>query len=262
MPTFDTVEKYWHPKDAKKKKNKRVVSELGLMQNCLSENAYFAHEEGVLISMLCDLDRPEFRQKAAETIIKIRGLRQEGAQVRNFAPPEVNWETATSYDKFISDADFEDPQHLNEPPLTMRWSDQEVWEVAEDPSLFTLRHVPVHSTAVEREIGLGTQLAANYQVGDGDEGERFEQEMANMKFSHQTVREFKSKQDYRPHLPPPSMPPPRQAFPGRPHLLVLHDPREQLLPSIWEGLKRTKRNVSCRGGTVLGQGLYRLGCWS
>ena len=83
---FDTVEKYWHPKDARKK-NKRVVSELGLMQNCLSENAYFAHEEGVLISMLCDQDRPDFRQKAAETIIKIRGLRQEGAGLRSFAPP-------------------------------------------------------------------------------------------------------------------------------------------------------------------------------
>ena len=70
--------------------------------------------------MLCSPDRPDFRQKAAETIIKIRGLRQEGAGLRIFAPPEVNWETATSYDKFISEADFEDPQNLNEPPVTMR----------------------------------------------------------------------------------------------------------------------------------------------
>ena len=84
---FDAAEKYWHPKDARKKKNRRGVSELGLMQNCLSENAYFAHKEGVLISMLCSPDRPDFRQKAAETIIKIRGLRQEGAGLRSFAPP-------------------------------------------------------------------------------------------------------------------------------------------------------------------------------
>ena len=40
---FDTVEKYWHPDDAKKKE-RRVVSELGLMQLCLSDNAYFAHK--------------------------------------------------------------------------------------------------------------------------------------------------------------------------------------------------------------------------
>ena len=59
----------------------------------------------------------------------------------------------------------------------MRWSDQEVWDVAEDPTRFKLWHVPVHSTAVEHQIGLGTQLASNYPVGDGDEGERFEQEM-------------------------------------------------------------------------------------
>ena len=64
---------------------------------------------------------------------------------------------------------------MNEPPVTMRWSDQEVWDVAEDPTRFKLWHVLVHSTAVERQIGLGTQLASNYPVGDGDEGERFEQ---------------------------------------------------------------------------------------
>ena len=73
------------------------------------------------------------------------------------------------------EADFEISQNLNEPPVTMRWSDQEVWDVAEDPTCFKLWHVRVHSTAVERQIGLGTQLASNYPVGDGDEGERFEQ---------------------------------------------------------------------------------------
>ena len=111
------------------------------------------------------------------------------------------------------EADFEDPQNLNEPPVTMRWSDKEVREVVEDPTLFKLWHVPVHSTAVERQIGLGTQLASNYPVGDGDEGERFEQEMANMKFSHQTVLEFNSRHDYKPHRHPPPMPPPCQAGP-------------------------------------------------
>ena len=95
----------------------------------------------------------------------------------------------------------------------MRWSDQEVWDVAEDPTRFKLWHVPVHSTAVERQIGLGTQLASNYPVGDGDEGERFEQEMANMKFSHQTVLEFNSRHNYKPHRHPLPMPPPCQAGP-------------------------------------------------
>ena len=63
------MEKYWHPDDAKKKE-RRVVSELGLMQRCLSDNAYFAHEENVLLGMLLDLERPDFRMKAAKTRVK------------------------------------------------------------------------------------------------------------------------------------------------------------------------------------------------
>ena len=60
---------YWHPDDAKKKE-RRVVSDLGLMQRCLSDNAYFAHEENVLLGMLLDLERPDFRMKAAKTRVK------------------------------------------------------------------------------------------------------------------------------------------------------------------------------------------------
>ena len=74
-------------------------------------------------------------------------------------PPEVNWETSTSYDRFISDRAFKDPQNLLEPPVTMSWTKQEIMDVAHDPSLFKLRHVPAHTTPVERQISLGTQLA-------------------------------------------------------------------------------------------------------
>ena len=84
---FDTVENYWHPDDAKKKE-RRVVSELGLMQRCLSDNAYFAHEENVLLGMLCDLERPDFRMRAAKTIRKIRELRTDVEGLRAFVPPK------------------------------------------------------------------------------------------------------------------------------------------------------------------------------
>ena len=47
--------------DDAKKKERRVVSELGLMQRCLSDNAYFAHEENLLLDMLCNLERPDMR---------------------------------------------------------------------------------------------------------------------------------------------------------------------------------------------------------
>ena len=84
---FDTVENYWHPDDAKKKE-RRVVSELGLMLRCLSDNAYFAHKENLLLSMLCDLERPDFRMRAAKKIIlKIRKLRTNEEGLRAFVPP-------------------------------------------------------------------------------------------------------------------------------------------------------------------------------
>ena len=80
-------------------------------------------------------------------------------------------------------------------------------DVARDP--FKLRHVPAHTTPVERQISLGTQLAKNYQVEDcAPEDKRFEQEMANMKAGHSIMPSYKSKQDYRPHLEPPPPPPP------------------------------------------------------
>ena len=116
------------------------------------------------------------------TILKIRELRTNEEGLRAFVPPKVNWETSTSYDRFISDADFKDLQNLHEPPVTMSWSQQEIMDVACDPSLFKLRHVPAHTTPVERQISLGTQLAKNYQVEDcSPEDMHFEQEMANVK---------------------------------------------------------------------------------
>ena len=80
------------------------------------------------------------------TILKIRELRTNEEGLRAFVPPEANWETSTSYDRFISDADFKDPQNLHEPPVTMSWLQQEIMDVAGDPSLFKLRHVPARET--------------------------------------------------------------------------------------------------------------------
>ena len=98
-------------------------------------------------------------ESSAKTILIIHKLRTNKEGFRAFVPPEVNWETSTSYDRFISDGAFKDPQNLLEPPVTMSWTKQEIMDVAHDPSLFKLRHVPAHATPVERQISLGTQLA-------------------------------------------------------------------------------------------------------
>ena len=77
------------------------------------------------------------------TILKIRELRTNEEGLRAFVPPKVNWETSTSYDRFISDADFKDPQNLHEPPVTMSWSQQEIMDVArplQTPSCASSHH--------------------------------------------------------------------------------------------------------------------------
>ena len=59
------------------------------MQRCLSDNAYFAHKENLLLGMLCDLERPDFRMRAAKrTILKIRKLRTNEEGLRAFVPPK------------------------------------------------------------------------------------------------------------------------------------------------------------------------------
>ena len=72
------------------------------------------------------------------TILKIRELRTNEEGLEAFVPPKINWETSTSYNRFISDADFKDTQNLHEPPVTMSWSQQEIMDVARNP--FKLRH--------------------------------------------------------------------------------------------------------------------------
>ena len=103
----------------------------------------------VLLGMLCDLKRPDFRMRAARTILKIYKLRTDEEGLKAFVPTKVNWETSTSYDRFISDADFKDPQNLHEPPVTMSWSQQEIMGVARDP--FKLR-ASSHHTSGETDL--------------------------------------------------------------------------------------------------------------
>ena len=59
---------------------------------------------------------------------------------------------------------------------------------------------PCHTQAVERMIGLVTQIAEKFRVtGEHPVGQRFEQEVSNVLFSRLVMAYFKSKQDYRPH---------------------------------------------------------------
>ena len=121
----------------------------------------------------------------------------------------MKWQDITSYDLFITS--FKGT--LTEPPITMRLTQEEVLEVAEDPSKLRLtpdptklmrepstepglETIPCHTQPVERMIGFVTKVSANYPAGD-----RMEEEISNCLYSRELM--FQSKQDYVSHQAPP-----------------------------------------------------------
>ena len=170
---FATSNEYVHPKDARKKE-KRIVSELDLMKNCVNDNAYFAHPENVLLSMVVDLDHPEYRQLARKTILAVREANKGRRGLRHFKPPEVDWEKVKAYPDFIPEfvgidwervkgdpdflPNFEDISRLTEPPVTKDWTVEDLDAIVDDPTKFDLRHVPCHTTPVQRQVAWGPKF--------------------------------------------------------------------------------------------------------
>ena len=103
------------------------------------------------------------------------------------------------------DPNFKDISRLTEPPVTKDWTVEDFDAIVDDPTKFDLRHVPCHTTPVERQVAMGTKVSKSHAVCEGDtdvSDSRFEQEMANAKEGHLIVPSFNSKQDYQPHLKP------------------------------------------------------------
>ena len=107
------------------------------MEKCVNENCLYAHPEAMLLSLLTDLAHG-VRMTAAKIINEIKRENRPLAHVRQFIPPEGKWQDITSYDLFITS--FKGT--LTEPPITMRLTQEEVLEVAEDPSKLRLTPDP------------------------------------------------------------------------------------------------------------------------
>jgi len=75
-----------------------------IAKRVLQHNAYFAHPENILCTMLED-DEISVRKKAVEKILKCREKRHKPKSkvargIRLFRPPKLNW-NATRYDEII-----------------------------------------------------------------------------------------------------------------------------------------------------------------
>ncbi|KAE8739810.1 hypothetical protein FOCC_FOCC014702 [Frankliniella occidentalis] len=125
-----------------------------IVNKVIQTNAFFAHQENVVLAMLFD-ENEETRLKAASIIIAGRRYQDRTPDdQRKFRVPKVNF-SATSYTDMITW-----PSRPTEPPLLRFYSDEEIREIAmsrQQPSFFGL---PCHTQAVERGVKIVTEASA------------------------------------------------------------------------------------------------------
>jgi hypothetical protein len=116
-----------------------------------SNNAYFAHPESMLLSMLVD-KREHKKRLALRRIINARSRKQTSKQVRMFQIPKIDFR-ASEYIDMISWHDVE----VTEQPLTRHLTTQDIQRLleAENSNMIsecTLFELPSHTQVVERAV--------------------------------------------------------------------------------------------------------------
>ena len=151
----------------------------------IARNAYWAHPENLLLSMLTDNDE-KVRQKAVDKIIALRGNEEYGDKnKRRFVIPKLNF-AATDYTTMI---DWQE-ETLYEPILVTSLSSAEVLNISSAP--LVLPKYPAHTQSVERLVKQTTRAAetvAGYSARDG-----FLRASAK---SREIMPKFESKQDFK-----------------------------------------------------------------
>lgn len=129
-----------------------------IVDTVLQRNAYFAHCENILLAMLTDSEATT-RNIAVTKILKLRELENNLTSPRIFEVPKLNF-SATKYEDMI----FWDDTNVSEPPLTIKFSANELKDLAEnysdsiiyDSDQFKL---PCHTQAVERCVKIVTEAS-------------------------------------------------------------------------------------------------------
>lgn len=137
------------------------------MDVVIQRNAFFAHEENLLLTMLVD-DRASIRQLALRRIL---AARKQGSKhsLRVFNVPKVNFQA----EQYIDLIDWHWQHAIRvEPPLTKNISEQDLVHYIANSDLTHLSfpRFPCHSQAVERAVQLVSEvsrLVCGYQRRDG-----------------------------------------------------------------------------------------------
>lgn len=118
----------------------------------LSRNAYFAHTENILLSMLVD-ENQSVRERAVNLIIEVRRhtKQTEPEQIRKFKKPNLVLNAQVYYEI----VNLNDIQHVFEPPLLTGVPNEKLFECVEVEKNFVfimIDGIPCHSQSVERII--------------------------------------------------------------------------------------------------------------
>lgn len=150
----------------------------------VQRNAYWAHQENVLLSMLGDDD--EVNRKAAVDIIKTIRKAPGGSQqqVREFRPPKIKENAQTLQDLLPSIEEL-----ILEPPLTKHLSDEELQHLVTQPFI---SQIPCHSQGVERCVRTVSEASKSVYGMDARDGY-----IRAVIKSRDFMPSFQTKQDFR-----------------------------------------------------------------
>ncbi|KAK4881795.1 hypothetical protein RN001_005114 [Aquatica leii] len=152
----------------------------------VKRNAFFAHPENLLLSMLCD-EQKHVRELAARRILKARKS-SESLQLRVFEVPKINL-NASSYIDLI---DWQ--QSYSQPPILTNVPDKTLHSLVEsgdDDEVLFLR-LQCHTQAVERAVKTVTE--ASMQLCHKTAREAL---IKNKIISRTLMPKFESKKDFK-----------------------------------------------------------------
>ena len=117
----------------------------------IQRNAYWAHQENLLLAMLADEDETN-RKTAVDVIKEIRASPASSEPcIREFRPPQIEDSVETLRD-LLPPMD----QCTFEPPLTKMLSDEELMNIVQQPLSVD---IPCHSQGVERCVRMVTEAS-------------------------------------------------------------------------------------------------------
>ena len=120
----------------------------------IQRNAYFAHEENLLLTMLV-YDRASIRQLALRRILAARKQGSQNCSMRLFKVPKVNFQA----EQYMDLIDWQKTIRV-EPPLTKNISEQGlmIFIANSDLTYLSFPKFPCYSQAVERAVLLVSEV--------------------------------------------------------------------------------------------------------